>query len=328
MDRREFLAASAAAAALSMVPAAGRAAMIAPEPTFFDWKPVAGPVWAGFGQGGNSTLIVGKEVSYLFDTKNAPFGATLRREVQAKAPGRLVLINTHHHSDHTGGNHAFAADHTILAHEKALPRIPNNFARYISGIKEAVGSTQGVPPAVAERVKADRADLYKRITDMTPKNFMPTEAVGDSRTLASEGGATVHLRQFGPGHTDNDLVTHIPEHNVVIAGDLLFRRLYPYVDPDGGGNTVGWCEALRHVIALCDAKTKVIPGHGEVCSVDALKEQIEYFEKIRAAVSKAMKEGKDRKAIVTMKVAFPGYANEDRQSMSLAAVYHELSEKP
>lgn len=320
INRREFVALSASSAFVLMMP---RTTIAAEDATFFEWKPVAGPISVAFGQGGNSTLIDGKEMAYLFDTKNAPFGATIRREAKYKA-AKLTVINTHHHPDHTGGNHAFVGDTPVLAHQKALPRIPGNLARYISAVKEAPASVKGKSGPAFESAKKDWEALQARWEKLTAKDFMPTQAVGDSRTLEAPGSVKLELHQFGPGHTDNDLVTHIPEHNVVIAADLLFRKLHPYVDADGGGNTQGWINALKETIKLCDAKTRVIPGHGELTDVSGLREQVDYFEKVREAVAKALKEGKERKEIVTMKIPFPGYANEERQGMALAAVYAEM----
>jgi cyclase len=323
MNRREFVVMGAGAAAVVL----GSRVVGQPQPKkeemFFEWKSVSGPVTVAFGMGGNSTRVVGKEVTYLFDTKNSPWGKTLRREVGTGAP-KLVVINTHHHADHTGGNHAFTPDCTVMAHEKCLPRIPGNVARYISQIKEAVGSFPKDKGPAGEKARADWMEVYKHVTELEAKQFTPTKGVGDSLDLGEAGGAKIQLRQFGPGHTDNDLVAFLPEENVLVAGDLLFRKLYPYVDPDGGGTVAGWIAALGKAAALCDAKTKVVPGHGEITDVSGLKEQTAYFEKCREAVEKALKAGRERKDIVTMRVPFPGYQNEDRQSMTMAALYGEL----
>jgi len=298
-------------------------------PTFFDWKPLVPGVMVAVGQGGNTTLIDGPEIRYLIDTKNSPWGKTVRREAEshAKAASKLVVINTHHHADHTGGNHAFTKDCEVLAHEKALPRIPGNMARYVSQIKEAVGNFPKGPGPAIEKARADWTEVYENVTKLEAKDFTPTKAIRDTHDFNTAGGAKLAAHQFGPGHTDNDLVLHLPDLNVVVMGDLLFRKLHPFIDQNGGGTIEGWIAALKKAQELCDKSTKLIPGHGELCGPEGIKDQIEYFEKSRDAVAKALKAGRDRKDILTMKVPFPGYANEDRQEMTMRQLYLELKDK-
>jgi cyclase len=326
MTRREFVAAAAVVGVVGAAGFAGGSSAAHADDTVFDWKTVAGPVRAGFGFGGNSTLIPGKEVAYLIDTKNSPFGTTLRRAATA-AGLKVVVINTHHHADHTGGNHAFTKDCTVLAHENCAPRIENNVNRYISGIKEAVGAFQGKKGPEIEQAKADWHALYKDVTKLKSADFKPNETMGASRTIDTPGGAKLELRHFGPGHTDNDMIVFIPDHNVLVAGDLLFHKVHPYVDPDGGGTPSGWVESLKKAIAMCDSTTRVVPGHGVLCGVEGLKDQVNYFDKVRAAVEKAVKAGRSRKEVGEMRLSFPGYANPDRAPMALLGVYDELTKK-
>src|SRR5579862_7016969 len=106
LDRRQFLASAGfAAAALAIRPRLGLAV---PDPvqTFFTWKPLSEDAWVGFGEGGNTLVLMGQSGSALIDCKNAPFGACLRREAEALGSAVKLVINTHHHADHTGGNHA------------------------------------------------------------------------------------------------------------------------------------------------------------------------------------------------------------------------------
>jgi len=337
LNRREFVTASSAAALGALM---SRDLLAQPRKdvgssgggravTLFEWKPIApdlASIKVAFGQGGNVTLIDGKEVAYLIDTKNSPWGKTLRREASPGAP-KLVVINTHHHADHTGGNHAFTGDCDVLAHEKCLPRIEGNVARYISQIKEAVGNFPKGESEGLKRAREDWTELYHNVTKLEAKNFTPTEAVKDTHEIATPGGAKISLRHFGPGHTDNDLVLHLPNSNVLIVGDLVFRKVFPYVDQNGGGTIEGWISALKQAQALCDKKTRVVPGHGDLCGPEGIADQITYFEKCRDAVAKAIKAGRQRKDIVTMKLPFHGYANEDRQSMTMIQLYAELSEK-
>ncbi len=321
MTRRDFLAASAAAG--SALALSGHAHAAAPNDKFFDWKPVCDGAQAAFGNGGNSLVIVGKSGAVLVDCKNSPFGQELRRESESIAKLTHV-INTHHHADHTGGNHAFTKDIEVIAQTAATPRILGQLNRYVSQIKEGVGAAAGKTGPAAAAVLADHKALYARVTQLKAIEFAPKLTFEKDYQL-DLGGTKLALHHFGPGHTDNDLVVHAPALNILHTGDLVFNKKHPYVDTDGGANTTAWIASLNKAIALCDPKTKVIPGHGDLSTVECLKTQVEYFEKMRDLVAKQIKAGKSRKEVAEMKPSlFENYENKDIVGMVLGAIYTEL----
>lgn len=295
ISRRSFLASSALAAAGLALPA-HRALARPDEELLFDWKPVADKVKVAFGFGGNAMLVMGKGAGLLSDAKNAPYGQQLRRECEAAAGQILALVNTHHHADHTGGNHAFTKDIEVIAHDNASPRIRGQSNRYLSQMKEGLKELAESKSKAADKVRADLDLFLKHMADVKPAIFVPTATFSTDRTL-DVGGVKVVLKHLGKGHTDNDAVVHLPDLNVLHTGDLLFHKVYPYIDSDGGGNTKAWQETLTKVIALCDEKTKIVPGHGELCDKKALADQIEYFNTMRDWVAKQIKAGKTRKEI-------------------------------
>lgn len=325
ISRRAFVrAATVGAAGLVLRPALGFAGRFDGEETFFAWESPREGVRVGFGQGGNTLVVLGKDGSLLVDCKNAPFGAALRREAEALgAPVRWV-VNTHHHADHTGGNHAFTPGVPVIAQANARPRVQEQTNRYISQAKEAIQSVSGLETPPPEAVIADLKAYHDRMADLTPEEFAPTETFETGKDLQAAGGR-VALRHFGPGHTDNDLIVHVPEHNVVHAGDLLFHRLHPFIDREAGGTTRGWIESLKHALEFCDAETVVVPGHGELTDVDGLRGQIEYFERCREAIGKAIKAGKPKaEAIEALPEAYRGYGNERFRGLAMSAIYEEL----
>ena len=319
IDRREFLVAAGAAICL----AGGVSAGVREDDMFFEWKPVCEGARAGFGQGGNSLVLSNKAGVILVDTKNSPFGGALRRD--AETSGTLLhVINTHHHADHTGGNHAFTPDVEVIAQSNATPRILGQLNRYISQIKEGLGAAAEKKGAAASAALLDHKKLYARVKDIKATEFVP-KVTFDKDYEVDLGGTKVQLRHFGAGHTDNDLVVHVPSLNVLHTGDLVFYKSHPFVDRDGGATTVGWMASLKKAMELCDAKTKVIPGHGELCTVEGLKQQVEYFEKMRDLVGKQLKAGKTRKEVAEMRPQlFEGYAKPDFVGMVLGAIYDEM----
>src|ERR1700687_2338644 len=63
------------------------------------------------GAGGNITVAVAKDGIIMVDGQYAPLHAKIKAAIEAisKQPIKY-LINTHFHSDHTGGNELFARD--------------------------------------------------------------------------------------------------------------------------------------------------------------------------------------------------------------------------
>lgn len=78
------------------------------------------------------------------------------------------------------------------------------------------------------------------------------------------GGRAMDLYWFGRGHTDGDLIIHLPDENLVLTGDL-FAGGDPFVRPvdtNAGGSLKEWSLTIERALQL-DFDT-VIPGHSEV----------------------------------------------------------------
>ncbi|MBK9732182.1 MAG: MBL fold metallo-hydrolase [Chitinophagaceae bacterium] len=60
------------------------------------------------GEGGNSGVLIGDSVIVVIDTKMKQGAERFNRWVMDRAKGkRIVVVNTHIHKDHTGGNHYY-----------------------------------------------------------------------------------------------------------------------------------------------------------------------------------------------------------------------------
>jgi glyoxylase-like metal-dependent hydrolase (beta-lactamase superfamily II) len=82
------------------------------------------------------------------------------------------------------------------------------------------------------------------------------------------------LYWLGRGHTDGDLVVHLPEERMILTGDLFagFDPSLRLVDYNGGGSFKEWSATLEKVLEL-DFDT-VIPGHREVTDRAKLQESL------------------------------------------------------
>lgn len=136
-----------------------------------------------------------------------------------------MVVNTHHHGDHTGGNGIFA-EHTdrILAHENV--------------------------PDLMRQSAGDKAE----------EKTYPTETFDDTWT-ETLGDETIALRYHGPAHTGGDATIHFQKANVVHVGDLVFNRAYPYIDVQGGADSQNWISELEAIHDRFTDDTIFIHGH-------------------------------------------------------------------
>lgn len=75
------------------------------------------------------------------------------------------------------------------------------------------------------------------------------------------GGKPLDLYWLGRGHTDGDLVIHMPEDGMVFTGDLFagYEPSIRLIDYNGGGSLKEWPATLDRILAL--EFDVVIPGH-------------------------------------------------------------------
>ncbi len=336
LSRRSFLTVSTLATAGLALPArrslAGfwqpttKSPAAAPT-TYFEWSKVADGCHVAMGEGGNAMALLAKGETLVIDAKNGGFGAVLRREAAALGSPVTMLINTHHHADHTGGNPAFTRDLTVLGHANMLPRIAGNVERCNKSAQGAIAQLKQSPKPAAAQVIADIEALLTSAP--AEKDFRPTKTIPSSGNI-SVGGVNIELYHVGPGHTDNDLIVYIPEHNLIHSGDLCFNKMWPYVDiANSGADSAGWIKGCQKIIDLCNDKTVVIPGHGPVGDVGIAKRQIEFFTKMREAASQAIKKGTPREDFLkTSPDEYKDYTAADSiRPITLGGLYDEAKKE-
>ncbi len=186
-------------------------------------------------------LVVGGERALVVDTRgDAAQGAELHAAVRAVTALPLVVTITHAHFDHCFGTAAF-----LPCPVHALP----------AG-RAAIAAT-----AAAQR--AQWSAHYRAHGDpATAAALEATEPVlpdADAPRPLDLGGRRVDLLHLGPGHTDHDLVVHVPDARVVLAGDLVEQGAPPSIGPDAV--VPAWPATLDVLLAL--RPETVVPGHGD-----------------------------------------------------------------
>ena len=222
LSRRQFVArASAAAAALPFTSLPSFAQARA------DFRPIRRGVGAFTGQGGTIGYLESPGALVAVDAQFPESARTFLDGLDGAARGLDLLVNTHHHGDHTAGNAVLApvaAQH--LAHEAVL------------GLQRAAASRSGT------------LDAQRYASDTFQRTWS-----------ADLGDEVVSLRYFGPAHTCGDAVVHFEAADVVHTGDLVFNRRQPFIDRGAGASVAGWVEVLEAVHGRHSDEAVFVFGH-------------------------------------------------------------------
>jgi glyoxylase-like metal-dependent hydrolase (beta-lactamase superfamily II) len=196
----------------------------------------------------NVTLVVGSAAALVVDTLATPAQARdLMVAIRSVTALPLNVVNTHAHFDHCFGNATLAEASpglTISAHTATLEAFRDAAALRRGAAEEA----RSLAPSIADEVAAA---LLR-----APDSAVARESIVDL------GDRSVVLLHFGRGHTAGDLVVHVPDASVVVAGDLVEEGAPPSFSDS---YPLDWPDTLTAVLAL--QPSVVIPGHGAV--VDA-----------------------------------------------------------
>jgi glyoxylase-like metal-dependent hydrolase (beta-lactamase superfamily II) len=210
------------------------------------------------GQGGNVGVLVGDDGVLIIDDQFAPLTEKIMAAVKklSTKPVRL-LVNTHVHGDHTGGNENIGKmGINILAHDNVRVRL-------IQGVNGAAPA-----PAVA----------------------LPLITYGDKVSLHLDG-EDVEIGKFPPAHTDGDSYIRFPKADAIHVGDVFRTTGYPVIDGNNGGTVKGTIDALQMIVNMAGPNTKILPGHGVVVNRDQVASFREAVIEARNRVSALIKQG-------------------------------------
>jgi glyoxylase-like metal-dependent hydrolase (beta-lactamase superfamily II) len=319
MKRREFLARSSMftvaglfgrSIGLAQTSAPSPARMAPATPTEF--KLLRRDVGYFTGRGGTIGWLAAKDGLAAVDTQFPDSAAIFLRDLPGRGGRKLdVVINTHHHGDHTGGNGTFRPECKALVAHAAVPAL--------------------------QRAAAERAE---KNASAQPASRLAAQVYADTtfaETWRMElGTEALSARFHGPAHTGGDSAIVFEQANVVHLGDLVFNRMYPVTDRPGGGSVRGWVRALEDAARIYPADAIFVFGHGNpkfgVTGARAdLLVMRDYLSAILDYVQKKISAGEPREKIVALE-NLPGFEDfhapaPNRLGGNLGAVYDELTAK-
>lgn len=296
MNRRSFV--QATGLTLGTLALSGKellAAMLAENP--YKMKEIRGGVGVFTERGGTIGYLITPKGVAVVDSQFPEQSTHLIGELKKMSEKPIqLLINTHHHGDHSGGNISFKgiAEH-VVAHENSLKN----------------------QKAVAEKSKTEDKQLYP---DVTYTNTWKQKV----------GKESIKAYYFGAGHTNGDSLIHFEHANVVHMGDLLFNRRYPFVDRSAGASVKSWISVLDKTLSTFDNDTIFIFGHAFdpekiTGNKDDIKVFQDYLSKLWNFVEAEVKAGKSKEEVLKA-TAVPGVTamQGDGIQRSLQATYEEI----
>lgn len=224
--------------------------------------PASGSIYMLQGTGGNIGVSAGPDGILIVDDQYAPLADKIRAALKGINPGKLkFVLNTHYHGDHTGGNPNFGPEASIIAQENVRKRLESGTT--IRGEKVEPMTAAGLPVITFE----DKVSVHFN-------------------------GEEIKAIHYPHGHTDGDSVIFFTKSNVVHMGDDFFLGRFPFVDLENGGSVQGLIDNVGKVLAEIPANAKVIPGHGNLATVEDLKTYHGMLTATTEIVRKGMAEGK------------------------------------
>jgi len=276
-------------------------------------KPAPGTVRVWLGDFISSTavtaFVTAKGIAVV-DTFGVPEVDVKLREVIARELGRddfALLINTHEHSDHTGGNSVYA-DCPIVGHELVAAGLERNAgqrerllewypARLAEQERQLASLAPDTPEAarLREDITLNRLLLGARQAD---RPAVPPTVTFSDRMRLDMGDTTFDLSYIGGMHSASDIAVLVPERGILLTGDtmadvwltdtpgcLAAFAVHPDIPHDFPRMLASW----DRLLARGDTITTLLPGHwnGEL-SLAGAEARVAYIRALWKGVNRAL----------------------------------------
>ena len=239
---------------------------------------------------------------------NTPWGirAVLPEIKKTTSKPIRYVFDTHYHWDHTQGN-------SVMADE---------------GVTVVCSQDCATELAVKGKGEWDQMSKLTAEYSLAPYRLQqPSVVFGDFMAI-DDGKRRLELRRVGPAHTIGDAVAFLPNEGILFTGDLCVNWR--------SGNNVGdrdadhqhWVQVLND---LARWKVKVVvPGHGDVGTVDTLRAQSAFLDDLWTQVAAGKKAGKSLEQLLK-EVSLSRHGNfavdEQQNQSAIRAMFRKAPER-
>ncbi|HJT86865.1 MAG TPA: MBL fold metallo-hydrolase [Bryobacteraceae bacterium] len=261
------------------------------------------------GSGGRMAVLFGSDGILMVDTGNRPVAEKTLKTVRSftSAPIKIV-VNSHIHPDHTGGNAVFARQGAVIYSQENL-REEMLHPPYRGNTAAAPDAT-GVPTAT-----------YRY------------SAPGVPAVTFHMDGETVDFIPMMPSHTAGDTIVRFHNADAIYIEDFYRNFGYPFADQANGGSIQGMLDAVDLIEKLAGPRTTLIPGHGTLVKKQDLLPYRAMLVDILAKVRKLRDQGKSLEDVLAANLTAPYDATtrgDTQQSKDrfITEVYDEVKDFP
>jgi cyclase len=257
--------------------------------------------------GGRVAVLFGPDGVLMVDTEDPQLAPKTLERIRTFTAGPIkIVVNSHIHPDHTGGNEFFGKQGAVI------------FAQ--ENLREEMTSPPGRgTPAL------DPAGI--------PTSTYRYNAPGVPAVTIHMNGETVDFIPMMPSHTAGDTIVRFNQANAIYIEDFYRNFGYPFADQANGGSIKGMIEAVDLIGKIAGPETTLIPGHGTLIRKKDLLGYRAMIVDILAKVQKLRDQGKSLEDVLAANLTAPYDATtqgETKQSRErfITEVYDEVKDFP
>src|SRR5579871_7019607 len=255
--------------------------------------------------GGRVVVLFGSDGVLMVDTEDPQLASKTLDTIRTftSAPIKIV-VNSHIHPDHTGGNAFFAKQGALIFAQENLR-------------EEMINPPYGRPQ--------DPAGV--------PTSTYRYSAPGVPAVTIHMNGETVDFIPMMPSHTAGDTIVRFNKANVIYIEGFYRNFGYPFADQANGGSIKGMIEAVDLIQKLAGPDTTLIPGHGTLVTKKDLLGYRAMLVDILAKVKMLREQGRSLDEVLAANLTAPYDATtlgDTKQSKDrfITEVYYEVKDFP
>src|SRR3954452_18805373 len=237
------------------------------------------------GSGGRALALFGPDGVLMVDSQNRQVAEKTLKTLRSFADGPIrVMVNTHVHSDHTGGNAFFAKQGALIYSQENLRD------EMLRQPPRAIGQ-----PAPAPDMAGISLATYR---------YNPATK-GEPAVTFDMNGETVDFIPMMPSHTAGDTIVRFRKANVIYIEDFYRNFGYPFADQTNGGSIQGMLEASDLIAKIAGPDTTLVPGHGTLVKKNDLLPYRAMLVDILGKVKTLREQGKSLKDVLAANLTAP-----------------------
>jgi len=213
---------------------------------------------------------IGQDGLLLVDTGSEENGDSLIQVLKKLGKDKPdIIINTHSHNEHVGGNVVVGKGAVIFGHK-------NLRERYLNGPYVFFGYPEEVIPFVTF----------------------------ENPVTIHFNGEDIRLIPFTGAHDDSDVIVWFTGSKVVCTGALCNSSHFPSVDTESG-DVLKYPQTVARVIDMLPEDVVIVPGHSDDCDMAGYRTYYRMLVTTSDLIKDAISKGNDLKTIQQEKILDP-----------------------